>query len=87
MRSPALNRKAVQAAKLHLEKALVAASKEGCGVTESELAEHHFKLGRILWTMGGNMREGPAQARAHFESASMEESDIQVRLLRVAGLL
>ena len=56
-------------------------------MTDSELAEHHFKLGRILWTMGGAMREGPAQARAHFESASMEESDIQVRLLRVEGLL
>ena len=47
-------------------------------MTDSELAEHHFKLGRILWTMGGQMRENPAQARSHFESASMEESDIQV---------
>ena len=69
----------MQGAKLHLEKALLAASKDGCGVTDSELAEHHFKLGRILWTMGGAMRESPAQAREHFEAASMEESDVQVR--------
>ncbi len=48
-------------------------------MTEGELAEHHYKLGRILWTMGGALREDPHQARAHFEAASKEECDSQVR--------
>ncbi len=65
-------------AKDHLEKALKEASREGCAVTEAELAEHHYKLGRILWTMGGNMRDDPTMARAHFEAASKEECDSQV---------
>ncbi len=47
-------------------------------MTEAELAEHHYKLGRILWTMGGNMRDDPTMARAHFEAASKEECDSQV---------
>ncbi|EIE19817.1 hypothetical protein COCSUDRAFT_83558 [Coccomyxa subellipsoidea C-169] len=61
----------------HLEKALKEAQREGCSVTEGELAEHHYKLGRILWTMGGALREDPHQARAHFEAASKEECDSQ----------
>ena len=56
------------------------ASREGCAVTEAELAEHHYKLGRILWTMGGAMRDDPTMARAHFEAASKEECDSQVLL-------
>lgn len=68
----------LQTAKDHLEKALKEASREGCAVTEAELAEHHYKLGRILWTMGGNMRDDPTMARAHFEAASKEECDSQV---------
>ena len=61
------------------------ASREGCAVTEAELAEHHYKLGRILWTMGGAMRDDPTMARAHFEAASKEECDSQV--LRLSPLL
>ncbi len=72
----------MQTAKDHLEKALKEASREGCAVTEAELAEHHYKLGRILWTMGGNMRDDPTMARAHFEAASKEECDSQVRVER-----
>lgn len=68
----------MQTAKDHLEKALKEASREGCAVTEAELAEHHYKLGRILWTMGGAMRDDPTMARAHFEAASKEECDSQV---------
>ena len=48
-----------QTAKQHLEKALATAQKEGCSVTEGEIAEHHYKLGRILWTMGGSLRDDP----------------------------
>jgi hypothetical protein len=72
-----------QTAKQHLEKALQVAQKEGYSVTESEIAEHHYKLGRILWTMGGSLRDNPNQARAHFEAASREECDSQVRLLLI----
>ena len=68
----------LQTARTHLEKALGEAEKEGCSVTDSEIAEHHYKLGRILWTMGGKAREDPKQARAHFEAASLEENDYQV---------
>eukprot|EP00884_Botryococcus_braunii_P003748 jgi/Botrbrau1/13374/Bobra.0194s0006.2 len=67
----------LEEAKRNLEKALEVASSETCVVTESELADHHYKLGRILWTMGGNCREDPHQARKHFEAASVEESDSQ----------
>ena len=48
-------------------------------MTEGEIAEHHYKLGRILWTMGGSLRDEPTQARAHFEAASREECDSQAR--------
>ena len=68
----------LQTARTHLEKALGEAEKEGCSVTDSEIGEHHYKLGRILWTMGGKAREDPKQARAHFEAASLEENDCQV---------
>ena len=61
-----------------MEKALAEAQKEGCRVTDSEIAEHHYKLGIILWAMGGKYKKEPQQARAHFEAASVEESDLQV---------
>ena len=55
-------------------------------MTEAELAEHHYKLGRILWTMGGNMRDDPTMARAHFEAASKEECDSQVNPVLCANV-
>lgn len=61
-----------------MEKALSEAQKEGCRVTDSETAEHHYKLGRILWAMGGKNKSDPEKARDHFEAASLEESDSQV---------
>ena len=39
------------------------AAKEGCAVTDWELAEHHFKLGRVLWEMGGVSRTDPEMVR------------------------
>jgi hypothetical protein len=47
-------------------------------ITDSELAEVHYKLGRICWTMGGNELTDPTQARAHLEAATKEDSEIQV---------
>lgn len=52
-----------QTAKQHLESALEVAAKEGCAVTDWEIAEHHFKLGRVLWEMDGTSRTEPDQAR------------------------
>ncbi len=69
----------MQAAKDHLEKALQVTATKGCAVTDSEIAEHHYKLGRVMWIMGGNLRSSPKYARRHFEAASMEENDWQVR--------
>lgn len=40
-----------------------------------------FKLGRVLWELGGTYREDPDQAQTQFESASMEECDSQVHML------
>ena len=68
----------MQTAKTHMEKALSEAQKEGCRVTDSEIAEHHYKLGRILWAMGGKNKSDPQKARASFEAASLEENDSQV---------
>lgn len=31
---------------MHLEKAIEVAAREGCAVTEIEIAEHHYKLVR-----------------------------------------
>jgi hypothetical protein len=41
-----------QTARQHLRLALEAAEAEGSSVTEWEIAEHHYKLGRVLWAMG-----------------------------------
>lgn len=42
----------MQTAKHHLQLALEAAECEGSAVTEWEIAEHHYKLGRVMWAMG-----------------------------------
>jgi len=68
----------LQLAKQQLETALRSAQRESMLITDSELAEVHYKLGRICWTMGGNELTDPAQARAHLEAATKEDSEIQV---------
>ncbi len=65
-------------AKQQLETALRSAQRESMLITDSELAEVHYKLGRICWTMGGNELTDPTQARAHLEAATKEDSEIQV---------
>lgn len=58
--------------------ALRSAQREVMLITDAELADVHYKLGRICWTMGGHMQTEPHQARAHFEAATAVESDVQV---------
>lgn len=77
--------KDLMTAKQHMEKALAEAQKEGCNVTDGEIAEHHYKLGRILWEMGGKYRKDPTMARKHLEAASLEESDYQVSACAYLG--
>ena len=68
----------VQLAKQQLETALRSAQRESMLITDSELAEVHYKLGRICWTMGGNQLTDPTQARAHLVAATQHDSEIQV---------
>lgn len=70
----------LQLAKQQLETALRSAQRESMLITDSELAEVHYKLGRICWTMGGNELTDPTQARAHLEAATKEDSEFQVCL-------
>ena len=70
----------MQLAKQQLETALRSAQRESMLITDSELAEVHYKLGRICWTMGGNELTDPTQARAHLEAATKHESEIQVTI-------
>lgn len=67
----------LELAKQQLETALRSAQRESMLITASELAEVHYKLGRICWTMGGNELTDPTQARAHLEAATKEDSEIQ----------
>lgn len=68
----------MQTAKTHMEKAVAEAQKEGCRVTDSEVAEHHYRLGRVLWSVGGKFQTDPNKAMASLEAASLEENDSQV---------
>ena len=74
----------MQLAKQQLETALRSAQRESMLITDSELAEVHYKLARICWTMGGNELTDPSQARAHLEAATKEDSEVQVCLLMLA---
>ena len=67
----------LETARAELERALDAARRAGCAVTDSEIADEEYKLGRVQWTMGGAERDDPGAARAHFEAASVEEGDCQ----------
>ena len=44
-------------ARYHLEKALEVAKDCGCGVTDSQLGEHHYRLGEVYWAMKGRYRK------------------------------
>ena len=71
----------VQAARVYSEKAIEEAEKEGCGVTEGELADHKYKMGRALWALGGDFNNDPKQCRSFLEEASEEEHDSQVGVI------
>ena len=68
----------VQLAKQQLETALRSVERESMMITDSEVADVHYKLGRICWTMGGVQLTDPNQARSHLEAATKHESEVQV---------
>mmetsp|Transcript_3540 Transcript_3540/g.10271 ORF Transcript_3540/g.10271 Transcript_3540/m.10271 type:complete len:1007 (-) Transcript_3540:744-3764(-) len=70
-------------AKQHLELAIEVATELGSAVTEWELAEHHFRLGRVMWDMHGLDRH---QARDHFQMGSAEEGHVQAEALAWLGV-
>ena len=45
-----------QGARAQLEQALRVATSSGCAVTDSQLAEHHYRLGEVYWRMRGRYR-------------------------------
>lgn len=45
-----------QCAREHLEQAIQVAEEEGCSVTDSQLAEHHYRLGEVYWKLKGRYR-------------------------------
>ncbi|KAL3149277.1 Tetratricopeptide repeat protein 37, variant 2 [Trebouxia sp. C0010 RCD-2024] len=75
----------LELAKQQLETALRSAQRESMLITDSELAEVHYKLGRICWTMGGNQLTDPNQARAHFEAATQHDSEVQALAFQWLG--
>ena len=68
----------MQLAKQQLETALRSVERESMMITDSEVADVHYKLGRICWTMGGVQLTDPNQARSHLEAATKHESEVQV---------
>ena len=64
----------MQLAKQQLETALRSAQRESMLITDSELAEVHYKLVDHGW----HQLTDPSQARAHLEAATKTESEIQV---------
>ena len=76
----------LETGRAELERALATARTAGCAVTDSEIAEHEYRLGRILWTMGGACRDDRVEgALPHFEAAAAEESDCQADAAAWAG--
>ena len=67
-----------QTAQTHLEKALEVAAGAGCSVTDWEIGEHHFKLGRVLWAVGGESRADPEKVR----HTAWQHSDCMTSLRR-----
>lgn len=73
----------LQPAKEHLEMAVEEASQQGSAVTDWELAEHHYRLGRVLWAIGGLDRH---QAKLHFQIGAAEDDHVQASSLAWLGV-
>lgn len=73
----------LQLAKAQLELALRSTQRESIMITDSEVADVQYKLGRICWTMGGPDLTNPTQARAHLEAATKGESEVQASVFQL----
>jgi len=43
-------------ARFHLEKAINVCEEEGCSATDSQVGEHHYRLGEVYWALGGKLK-------------------------------
>lgn len=43
-------------ARFHLEKAIEVCEQEGCSATDSQVGEHHYRLGEVYWSLGGKLK-------------------------------
>jgi tetratricopeptide (TPR) repeat protein len=46
----------LEQARFHLEKAINVCEEEGCSATDSQVGEHHYRLGEIYWSLGGKLK-------------------------------
>lgn len=48
----------LEQARIHLEKAIEVAEEEGSSATDSQIAEHRYRLGEVYWKFCGGVRRG-----------------------------
>ena len=53
-----------------MQKAIKQASATDTEATAAELAQHKYRLGRVLWTLGGRLRTERGGAHASFLAAA-----------------
>lgn len=73
-----------QGARQHLEDALRVAT-QGCAVTDSQLAEHHYRLGEVYWKMRGRYRSEKQFAYTQFFEAASVEGHAQAPAFAALG--
>lgn len=60
----------LQEARESLQTAIQQASAADSEATDSELAQHKYRLGRVLWALGGRLRTERGGAHASFLAAA-----------------
>ncbi|EFN59234.1 hypothetical protein CHLNCDRAFT_138218 [Chlorella variabilis] len=75
----------IQGARQHLEDALKVATSSGCIVTDSQLAEHHYRLGEVYWKMRGRYRTEKQFAYTQFFDAASVEGHAQAPAFAALG--
>ncbi|KAL4853629.1 Tetratricopeptide repeat protein SKI3 [Chlorella vulgaris] len=75
----------LQGARCHLEDALRVSTSSGCYVTDSQLAEHHYRLGEVYWKMRGRYRSEKQFAYTQFFDAASVEGHAQAPAFAALG--
>ena len=58
-------------ARYHLEQAIHVSEEEGCAATDSQVGEHHYRLGQVYWALGGEFRKDKQYAYKAVRSPSL----------------